>query len=61
MRFRATCTGVRAHVDEIADDVAMAWLVPCLSAMSLDYSVGLVVAVLLASYLVYALLRPERF
>ncbi len=39
----------------------MARLVPCLLPMSLDYSIGLVVAVILASYLVYALLRPERF
>ena len=60
-RFRASCTGVRVHVDDIADDVAMARLVPCLLPMSLDYSIGLVVAVILASYLVYALLRPERF
>jgi K+-transporting ATPase KdpF subunit len=29
--------------------------------MTLDYSVGGVVAVLLAGYLLYALLRPERF
>jgi K+-transporting ATPase KdpF subunit len=29
--------------------------------MTLDYVVGLVVAVLLLGYLTYALLRPERF
>jgi len=29
--------------------------------MSLDHLVGIGVAVLLAAYLVYALLRPERF
>jgi K+-transporting ATPase KdpF subunit len=29
--------------------------------MSLDHVVGIGVAVLLAAYLVYALLRPERF
>ncbi len=29
--------------------------------MSLDHLLGLAVSVLLASYLVYALLRPERF
>ncbi len=29
--------------------------------MSLDYAVGLILAVLLLGYLVYALLRPERF
>ena len=29
--------------------------------MSLDYVVGLALAVLLLGYLAYALLRPERF
>ncbi len=29
--------------------------------MSLDHVVGIVLAVALAAYLVYALLRPERF
>jgi K+-transporting ATPase KdpF subunit len=29
--------------------------------MSLDFVLGLSVAALLAAYLVYALLRPERF
>jgi K+-transporting ATPase KdpF subunit len=29
--------------------------------MSLDYLLGIGVAVLLSAYLVYALLRPERF
>lgn len=29
--------------------------------MSLDYILGAAVALLLAGYLVYALLRPERF
>jgi K+-transporting ATPase KdpF subunit len=29
--------------------------------MSLDFVVGIGVAALLAAYLVYALLRPERF
>jgi K+-transporting ATPase KdpF subunit len=29
--------------------------------MSLEYVVGLVLAVLLLGYLVYALLKPERF
>jgi K+-transporting ATPase KdpF subunit len=29
--------------------------------MSLDHILGIGVAVLLAAYLVYALLRPERF
>jgi K+-transporting ATPase KdpF subunit len=29
--------------------------------MSLDFTLGIGVAVLLAAYLVYALLRPERF
>jgi K+-transporting ATPase KdpF subunit len=29
--------------------------------MSLEYAVGLVLAVLLLAYLVYALLNPERF
>jgi K+-transporting ATPase KdpF subunit len=29
--------------------------------MSLDHVLGIGVAVLLAAYLVYALLRPERF
>lgn len=29
--------------------------------MSLDYIVGLVLAALLLAYLVYALLKPERF
>lgn len=29
--------------------------------MSLDYLVGLVLTVLLTAYLVYALVRPERF
>jgi K+-transporting ATPase KdpF subunit len=29
--------------------------------MTLEYAVSLVVAVALAGYLVYALLRPERF
>ena len=29
--------------------------------MSLDYAVGLALALLLLGYLVYALLRPERF
>lgn len=29
--------------------------------MTLDYWLGLVVAVALAGYLVYALVRPERF
>ena len=29
--------------------------------MSLDYAIGLVLAVLLLGYLAYALLEPERF
>jgi len=29
--------------------------------MELDYIVGAILAVLLGAYLVYALLRPERF
>jgi K+-transporting ATPase KdpF subunit len=29
--------------------------------MSVDYAVGLVLCLLLSGYLVYALLRPERF
>ncbi|HKE13524.1 MAG TPA: K(+)-transporting ATPase subunit F [Kofleriaceae bacterium] len=29
--------------------------------MSLEYALGAVIAVLLTVYLVYALLRPERF
>jgi K+-transporting ATPase KdpF subunit len=29
--------------------------------MSLDFALGIAVAALLAAYLVYALLRPERF
>jgi K+-transporting ATPase KdpF subunit len=29
--------------------------------MSVEFSVGLVLAVLLLGYLVYALLKPERF
>ena len=29
--------------------------------MSLDYVVGLILALLLLAYLVYALLKPERF
>jgi K+-transporting ATPase KdpF subunit len=29
--------------------------------MTLDYAVGLVVSVLLVIYLLYALVRPERF
>jgi K+-transporting ATPase KdpF subunit len=29
--------------------------------MTLDHALGIAVAVLLAAYLVYALLRPERF
>lgn len=29
--------------------------------MSLDYAVGLILAALLLGYLVYALVRPERF
>jgi K+-transporting ATPase KdpF subunit len=29
--------------------------------MSIDYVLGLVVTVLLLAYLVYALLKPERF
>jgi K+-transporting ATPase KdpF subunit len=29
--------------------------------MTTDYLLGLVVAVLVAAYLVYALLKPERF
>jgi len=29
--------------------------------MSLDYGIGALMSVLLACYLVYALLRPERF
>jgi K+-transporting ATPase KdpF subunit len=29
--------------------------------MSLDFALGIAVAVLLSAYLVYALLRPERF
>ena len=29
--------------------------------MSLDYAVGLALTLLLLGYLVYALLRPERF
>jgi K+-transporting ATPase KdpF subunit len=29
--------------------------------MTIDYLLGLVVAVLVAAYLVYALLKPERF
>jgi K+-transporting ATPase KdpF subunit len=31
------------------------------AAMSVDYAIGLALCVLLAGYLVYALLRPERF
>jgi K+-transporting ATPase KdpF subunit len=31
------------------------------SAMTLDYTIGAIVAVLLTAYLLYALLRPERF
>jgi len=30
-------------------------------SMSLDYAVGLALCVVLTGYLVYALLRPERF
>lgn len=29
--------------------------------MATEYLIGLVIAVLVAAYLVYALLRPERF
>ncbi len=29
--------------------------------MATEYAIGLVVAVLVAAYLVYALLKPERF
>lgn len=29
--------------------------------MSLDYGIGALLSVLLAGYLVYALIRPERF
>ena len=29
--------------------------------MSIEHAIGLALAVLLAGYLVYALLRPERF
>jgi K+-transporting ATPase KdpF subunit len=29
--------------------------------MAIEYAIGLVVAVLVAAYLVYALLAPERF
>lgn len=29
--------------------------------MTLDYSIGLVLTVLLAGYLLYALIKPERF
>jgi K+-transporting ATPase KdpF subunit len=29
--------------------------------MNLDYGIGALMSVLLAGYLVYALLRPERF
>jgi K+-transporting ATPase KdpF subunit len=29
--------------------------------MSIEYSVGILLSVLLTAYLVYALLRPERF
>ena len=29
--------------------------------MSLDYGIGALLSVVLAGYLVYALLRPERF
>lgn len=29
--------------------------------MSLDYAIGAALALLLGAYLVYALLRPERF
>ena len=29
--------------------------------MSLDYGLGLVLSVLITAYLVYALVRPERF
>ncbi len=29
--------------------------------MSVDYAIGAVVSILLTVYLVYALLRPERF
>jgi K+-transporting ATPase KdpF subunit len=29
--------------------------------MSLDYGLGAILSILLAGYLVYALLRPERF
>ena len=29
--------------------------------MSIDYALGAIVSVLLAVYLIYALLRPERF
>lgn len=32
-----------------------------MQAMSVDYAVGLVLCVLLSGYLVYALLRAERF
>jgi K+-transporting ATPase KdpF subunit len=31
------------------------------SEMVLDYGLGLVLAVLVTAYLVYALVRPERF
>ena len=29
--------------------------------MTLDYSIGIVLSALLTAYLVYALVRPERF
>jgi K+-transporting ATPase KdpF subunit len=29
--------------------------------MSVDYLIGVILALLLAAYLVYALLRPDRF
>ncbi len=29
--------------------------------MTLDYSIGLVLTVLIAGYLLYALIKPERF
>jgi K+-transporting ATPase KdpF subunit len=29
--------------------------------MSLDYALGLILALILAAYLLYALIKPERF
>jgi len=33
----------------------------CESGMSVEYAIGLVLSLLLLGYLVYALLRPEKF